>query len=69
MEKKYLIASVRAESKDIIVMEIVDISSTPPIVKTGILRLGVDDYQALGRPTVGESGEKLKVTIEVEKPS
>jgi len=67
LEKKYIIAAVRAESKDIVVMEIVDESSVTPTIKTAVFRLGVEEYRTLGRPTVGDVSEKLKVTLEVEK--
>lgn len=69
LEKKYLIAAVRLESKEIVAIEIVDESSIAPLLKTAIFRLGVNDFEALGLPTVTTKGEKLKVTIEVEKPS
>lgn len=68
LEKKYVIAAARAESKDITVLEILDESSIPEkgYVKTAVLRLGTEEYEALGEPAVRK---KLKITIEVEKPS
>jgi len=68
LEKKYVIVAVRLESKELVSIELLDESSAPPTVKTAIFRLGIDDFQALGLPTVTTKGEKLKVTIEVEKP-
>jgi len=64
MDKKYVVAAVRAESKDIILMEIIDESSQGPILKTAALRLGTDEYEKLGEPTVRK---KIKVHVEMEK--
>jgi len=63
LEKKYKIIGGRQESPDILSLELLDESSQPPIVKTAIFRLGInDDFKALGEPTFTK---KLKVTIEV----
>jgi len=66
LEKKYLIVAVRAESPEITVLELIDQSSKPPVMKTGVFRLGIDEYDSLGLPPVRGT---LKITIEVEKPS
>jgi len=66
LEKKYIIATVRLESKDIVSVEMLDESSQPPIVKTAVFRFGIDEFEALEKPTVRQ---KVKVTIEVEKPT
>jgi len=64
LEKKYLIASVRAESKEVIVLEVVDESSEPPVIKSAVFRIGVDEYAKLGFPAPAKN--KVAVKIEVE---
>lgn len=61
MEKTYLVVATRAESKDIISLELLDESSVPPIIKTAVFRLGKDEFEALGAPNVIH---KIKVTLE-----
>jgi len=65
LEKKYLIATVRAESKEIVSLEIVDESSQPPVLKTAVLRISTEDYAKLGYPTPAKN--KINVKIEVEE--
>lgn len=64
VEKKYVIASVRLESKEIVSIELVDVASQTPVVETAFLRLKSEAYGALGKPTVGE---RLNVSFDVEK--
>jgi len=62
LEKVYVLATARLESKDVVSLEILDQTSQPPIVKTAVFRIGTDEYAELGKPTVGS---KLKVTVSV----
>lgn len=64
LEKKYVIVGARLESKDIVSLEILDESSQSPLVKTAVFRLGTDDYEKLGSPTVRT---KLSVVVDVTK--
>jgi len=64
-EKSYTLVSARLESKEIIVLELLDEESTPQTVLTTVHRIKKADFEALGKPTVGE---KFKLTLEVVKP-
>jgi len=62
LEKTYILAGGRRESKEIISLELVEETPQPPL-KTATLRIGLDDdFKALGEPTFTR---KLKVTVEV----
>jgi len=61
LEKKYVVATARLESKEIVSLEALDEGSTPQFVRTVVFRLGKDEYDALGKPPVGS---KLKLTVE-----
>jgi len=63
LEKRYVVLRTSAESSEITVLELVDeTSQSPNIVKTAVLRIGNDDYDALGNLPIRK---KLKITIEV----
>ena len=68
MKLDLLISGVRLESKELVMLEVVDDkTSKPPIVnKVSALRLGVDEYEQLGEPTVNK---RLDVTITVQAPA
>lgn len=67
MERKYLVTGVRAESKDLITVELLDdkTSVMPNIVKTAFFRWGLGDFAELGRLT---ANDRVVITITVEKP-
>lgn len=62
LTKTYIVVNVRRESKDVIVMDLQDESSTPPI-KTAAFRMGVDDYQALGYPNPATTKVTIAITV------
>jgi len=63
LTKTYVVVNVRRESKDMMVMELLDESSTPPNIKTAVFRMGVDDYQALGYPNPATTKVTIAITI------
>lgn len=64
LEKVYLVINVKAETKEINLLELLDETSQPPnIVKRAVFWLGAeDDFKALGNPSVRK---KVKVTLEI----
>jgi hypothetical protein len=68
LERHYLVTGVRAESKEIVTVELLDdkTSVVPNVVKTVVFRLGLDDFAELGKPT---ANERVVVTITIEKPA
>ena len=67
LTKTYVVVNVRRESPDMLVIELIDESSKAPNVKTAVLRMGVDDYKALGYPNPAESKVTIAITV-VEQP-
>lgn len=64
MEKTYILVNARLESKEIVSLELLDESSQPSTVRTAVFRLAKEDYEALGKPSVGE---KFSIKVEVAK--
>jgi len=65
LTKTYALVHVRRESKDIMAMELLDETSTPLAVKTAILRIGMDEYKALGYPNPATA--KITIALIVEE--
>ena len=63
-EKTYTLVSSRLESKEIVVLELLDEESTPQTILTTIHRIKKSDFDALGKPAVGS---KFKLVLEEVK--
>lgn len=63
LEKKYLITNVRAESKEIMSLEVLDETSTPQAVKRAVFWLANDEYAKLGEPSINR---RIIVQVTVE---
>ena len=59
-EKTYLVTGDSLESKELVVLQLLDESSTPPnLMKTAVVRMGLSDYLNLGVTL----SKRVKVTI------
>ena len=63
-EKTYTLVTSRLESKEIVVLELLDDESTPQTVLTTVHRISKSDFEALGKPAVGD---KFKLVLEAVK--
>jgi len=63
LTKTYVVVNVRRESKDMLVIELLDESSIAPNVKTALFRMGLDDYKALEYPNPAETKVTIAITV------